>query len=266
MNELLLNLGFSSIAVLLFMMTVFVIARTVNRYDLIDVAWGLAFIAVTAVSYANQRPVDISSIQTLVAVLVLIWGLRLAAHIYNRWDKSNHEDSRYEALRKSYTRKAGGVGVNMLLRVFLVQAMLVIFVALPVITVNSVPSQTIGLVSFIGALVWLIGFYFETVGDYQLAKHVKNSKGKKTLMTSGLWQYTRHPNYFGEVVQWWGIFIIVSTTQFWYIALIGPIVITALILFVSGVPLTEKRFADRPGWSEYAKRTSKFLPLPPKKG
>lgn len=266
MEELLLNLGFSSVAVLFFMMTVFIIARVVNRYDLLDVAWGLAFIAVTAVSYSGQRPLDASSVQTLVSFLVAVWGLRLAAYIYTRWDRSDHEDARYAALRKKYERKAGGVNVNMFLRVFLVQAILVIIVALPVIAVNSVQAQTVGLVSVVGALVWLIGFYFEAVGDYQLAKHMKNAKAKKSLMTSGLWRYTRHPNYFGEVVQWWGIFIIVSTTQFWYIALAGPIVITLLILFVSGIPLAEKRFVGRSGWSEYVKRTSKFLPLPPKKG
>lgn len=265
MEIVLLNIGFSLLAAILFMTTIFVIAASRNRFDLIDVAWGLTFISIAFVVYSGQRQIEMMSAQTLAVALVVIWGMRLSVHIYSRWRRSEREDARYAKLRITYAKRPGGLNANMYFRVYLVQAVLAVVVSLPVIVLSSVAPQAIGWLAIVGLVIWLIGFYFEVVGDAQLARFMRQSKGKNKLITTGLWSYTRHPNYFGEAVQWWGIFIIAVATPYWWLALAGPIVITLLLLYVTGVPMMEKHLADRPGWGLYIKRTSKFLPLPPKK-
>ncbi|MDT4874230.1 hypothetical protein FQZ97_1095180 [compost metagenome] len=145
------------------------------------------------------------------------------------------------------------------------QGVLAAIISIPVVMVNLSETSTVSLWAYIGMAIWLVGFLFETVGDAQLRRHLADPKKKGMLMTSGLWRYTRHPNYFGEASQWWGIWLLSLSVPFGWGAVIGPVVITYLLLYVSGVPLIEKRFMGRPGWSDYQKRTSKFLPLPPKK-
>ena len=130
--------------------------------------------------------------------------------------------------------------------------------------INKYASGEINLLVIIGFIVWLIGFYFESVGDKQLANFIHNPENKGKLMTEGLWKYSRHPNYFGEVTQWWGIWIIALSVPYGWVAIIGPITITILILFVSGVPLLEKKYKGRSDFEAYKKRTSIFIPLPPK--
>jgi steroid 5-alpha reductase family enzyme len=252
------------LASIIFLSSVFVVAKIKDRFDLVDVAWGLVFIAIGLTSYMAQPQIVFWSTQTLVSVLVLAWGLRLSLHIYARWNKSQHEDGRYQDMRKTYASKTGGVASNMYGRVFIVQALLAVVVSLPVIVINSSPSAMPNWIVAVGVAVWVVGFYFEAVGDRQLRSHLEKPANKGKLMTSGLWKYTRHPNYFGEVTQWWGILVIALTVPLWWVSIIGPVVISVLILCVSGVPLTEKRFAGRPGWQEYKKRTSIFVPLPPR--
>jgi steroid 5-alpha reductase family enzyme len=112
--------------------------------------------------------------------------------------------------------------------------------------------------------VWVIGFFFESVGDAQLSRFIKDPANKGKLMQSGLWKYTRHPNYFGEVTQWWGLWIIALSVSYGWLGIIGPLTITTLILKVSGIPLLEKSMEGNPEFQEYKKRTSVFFPLPPK--
>ncbi|MBI3889551.1 DUF1295 domain-containing protein [Candidatus Saccharibacteria bacterium] len=255
---------FAGIGSVLFLSLIFATAVNRNRYDVIDIAWGLTFISIAYISYMTYVPVVAFSVQLLVILLVTVWGIRLSAHIYARWVSSDKEDARYTAYRQTYSKKVGGLKLNMYLRIFLVQAVLAVIVALPVITINAVPVVALTYVSLIGLVIWAVGFYFEAIGDYQLKKFIANPKNKGKLMTSGVWRYTRHPNYFGEITQWWGIFVIVvfAVPTYWWIAVIGPVTITLLLMFISGVPLTEKHFASKPGWEVYKKRTSKLIPLP----
>jgi steroid 5-alpha reductase family enzyme len=115
----------------------------------------------------------------------------------------------------------------------------------------------------VGVLVWLVGFYFEAVGDWQLKKFIKNPENKGKIMQSGLWAYSRHPNYFGEVTMWWGIWLLNFSQNWWTV--VGPMTITFLILKVSGVPLLEKKYEGNKEFEDYKKRTSIFLPLPQRK-
>lgn len=262
--EILQVFGLAAAASIALLTVTFIIARVRNRYDLVDVIWGVAFIVIAVTSYLLQPDIKLLSIQTLTTGLVIIWGLRLAVHIFTRWNRSADEDRRYADMRREYASLPGGVLVNMFGRVYIVQAFLALIVSSSVVIINSAVITDFGILAGIGLGVWVIGFFFEAVGDAQLRKHLADPSNKGVLMTSGLWQFTRHPNYFGEMTQWWGIFIIALSVPFWWISIIGPIVITALLLFFSGVPLTERHFEGRAGWEEYKRRTSKVFPLPPR--
>lgn len=124
---------------------------------------------------------------------------------------------------------------------------------------------TLGIVDVLGLLMWGVGFFFEAVGDYQLRVFKNDPKNKGKIMTTGLWQYTRHPNYFGEVTMWWGIFLIATHVPFAWVSLVSPVVITILILGVSGIPMLEKKYEGNAQFEAYKRRTSAFFPLPPRR-
>ena len=255
-----------SLAVLLlvvvFMTGMFAVSRILKRTDVVDVAWGLAFF-VAAVSSYIMNPYGITiglNVQTLVTALVAIWAARLSYTIGRRL-LIKPEDHRYVTLRKQWK---GNAGVNTYVRIFLVQALLATVISSAVIHTNLSLEAGIGIVAIIGAAVWLLGFVFESVGDWQLKRHLADSANRGKLMTRGLWKYTRHPNYFGEATMWWGIFIIGLSTPYGWLGIVTPVIITYLLLFVSGVPMTEKSFKGKLGWNEYKRRTSMFVPLPPR--
>jgi steroid 5-alpha reductase family enzyme len=250
-----------TLAVLLFlyMSLWFVISLIKKRNDVADVAWGLGFILVAWTSFFLSGNSGARGL--LIGALVSIWGLRLAWHIHSR-NYSKTEDYRYLAWRKEW-------GSLFYLRsysqVYLLQGFLLFFIATPIMVINRNNGSTLGWLDFFGVFVWIIGFYFEAVGDAQLAQFVKNPANKGKIMQGGLWAYTRHPNYFGEVALWWGVFIVSLGSAPFYYTLIGPFTITILILFVSGIPLLEKKYEGRRDFEEYKKRTSIFFPLPTKK-
>ena len=147
-----------------------------------------------------------------------------------------------------------------------------LLISMPAIVVSSyvkgltnIQIYTVPYFLYLGMLVWLIGFFFESIGDFQLSMFLANPKNKGKIMTSGLWRYTRHPNYFGEVTQWYGLFFIVVGVPFWYYAALSPLVISWLILWVSGIPMTEKPFLSNPEFRKYKKVTSAFFPWFPRK-
>ena len=246
------------------MTIVFVIAKHIKRYDLVDAAWGLAFISVAATSYLLQYGrIDQFDTQAVVTGLVIIWGLRLFWHIIRRIRATKSEDPRYVELRKNWK---GNESLNMFVRVYLAQAVLALVIAMSVIHINlfsdTFVQTTWNSWTFAGIAVWAIGFLIESRADMQLRKFVRNPANSGKIMNRGLWRFSRHPNYFGELTQWWGIFIICLGTPVGWFGLIGPVVLTYLILFVSGIPITEKRFEGRKGWAEYKASTSAIIPLP----
>jgi steroid 5-alpha reductase family enzyme len=249
--------------VFVFMTFMFAISRFLRRTDVVDAAWGPAFVVAAGTAFIlNQFELVLgANVQTLATVLVLVWAARLSLTIGMRLLRKS-EDQRYIDLRKQWK---GNEPFNTFLRIFAVQALLATVISSAVIHVNLSLPAPLGVFAYIGLAVWLVGFFFEAVGDWQLKSHLADPKNKGKLMTRGLWKYTRHPNYFGEATMWWGIFIIVLSTPYGWLGIITPAIITYLLLFVSGVPMTEKAFEGRPGWKAYARRTSKFLPLPPNK-
>lgn len=240
-------------ALFVYMTLWFAYATYIRRDDVADTAWGLGFVLVAWISfvYGQMQPAALTT-----TLLVTIWGIRLSSHIHHR-NSNKPEDKRYVDMRRGWAYGRLSSYVN----VFLLQGFFLFVVVQPVIFINLYTMGTFGLLQAIGILIWMIGFFFESVGDAQLAAHLKDPANKGKLMTSGLWRCTRHPNYFGEVTQWWGIGIIASSISGGWMTLIGPIFITYLICFVSGIPMLEKKYAGRPDWEEYKRKTSVFIPL-----
>lgn len=235
----------------------FFVSLVRKRNDVADVAWGSGFVLLAWVSFFLSGDAGVRGF--LASALVSVWGTRLTWHIYTR-NKGRTEDPRYSAWRKEWGK---WFFIRSYAQVYMLQGALLFLVVLPVLFMNRDAGSALGWLDGVGLLVWIIGFSFEVVGDAQLARFIRNPENKGKLMQSGLWAYTRHPNYFGEVSLWWGIFLL-SLGSAPALAIVGPLTITILILFVSGIPLLEKNYAGRADFEVYKKRTSVFFPLPPK--
>lgn len=245
-----------------FMCVMFIAARHIGRYDLVDVAWGLVFIvvAVTALLQAN----DTLTLNAVVLVLVVIWGLRLSRHIYGRLRATSSEDRRYVELRQKW--QSNNERLAIFLRIYMVQALLATAVSLPVIILLSSKSEATVVWVAGGSAIWLMGFIIESLADRQLRTFIQNPLNKGRVMVYGLWKYSRHPNYFGELIMWWGVGVMTLGVPHGWIGLVGPALLSYLIIFVSGIPPTEKAFAGRTGWDEYKRRTSVLVPWFVRKG
>lgn len=244
-----------------FMSGVFFIGKQLKRYDVVDMAWGLVFILIAVavlMTYIIDHQAELHWGKLLITALVAVWGARLATHIGHRLQRTTSEDPRYVELRSKWK---GNMERNVFVRIYMVQALLAVVIALPVIFVNASSYIIVPAFLLAGAIVWFIGFVIESTADLQLESFVTRHPGK--LMTKGLWKYSRHPNYFGEMTQWWGLGLMALSIDHGWFSLIGPLVLTFLLLFVSGVPLAEKRSEKREGWKEYKRRTSVVFPLPP---
>ena len=236
----------------------FLVALKLRRNDVADVAWGAGFIVLALV---GQFAVDaISNRGILVLALVTIWGLRLSWHIGLR-NHGKAEDPRYRKWREEWGRHAAA---RAYFQVFLLQGFLIVAILIPVTYVLAHPSPDLAWLDALGAALWLVGFLFEAAGDLQLARFKKEPGNRGRVIASGLWRYTRHPNYFGEVTLWWGVWLIACSVPGGWKTAIGPATITLLILFVSGIPLLEEKYQGNMEFREYKRRTSAFFPLPPK--
>lgn len=246
--------------IFLYMNFWFILSIIKKRNDLADIAWGLGFILTAFIALINQ---DFASNRMfLIFFLVLIWGLRLFLHIFIR-NKGKPEDYRYKKWRQDW----GNYWlIRTYLQVFILQGLFMYLISMPIIFsgIYDVKSS-LGLLDLLGILVWLIGFYFEAVGDWQLTKFKLDPKNKGSIMKTGLWQYSRHPNYFGEVTQWWGIFLIALAVPNGFVSIIGPVTISILILKISGIPLLEAKYVGNKEFDEYKRKTSSFFPNVPKK-
>jgi len=194
--------------------------------------------------------------QFLVASLVTIWGLRLGVRIFRR-NRGKGEDPRYRKWREDWGRH---FVLRSYLQVFILQGFILMLNVTPVMIIMSSTRSAFAWVGYLGLAAWCAGFSFESIGDYQLDKYLKDPGNRGTIIDVGLWRYTRHPNYFGEATMWWGIFIIALGVPWGWVGVIGPLVITSMILFVSGIPMTEKLMEKTPGWDDYKKKTSAFIP------
>ena len=260
MEDLIAVIWPAAVAVWLYMTTFYLLGLAGKNASIVDTGWGIGFVLITTVVLG--RSTDISSLQLLVHLLVTLWGLRLAAHVFLR-NAGRPEDWRYANWRKEWGKTYLW---RSYLQIFMLQGLLMLLIAAPVYLSALEPGYSnLSPLAYIGAMIWLVGFLFETIGDYQLRKYIKDGKTKGRIMRYGLWKYTRHPNYFGEVTQWWGLFIAVAGAPYWWLGIISPAIITFLMIKVSGIAMLEKRWDGVKEYQEYKKVTSAFFPLPPKK-
>lgn len=237
------------------------ISVVIRDASIVDIYWGFGFVLVAWVAFAIGD--GAYSRQLLLTALVTIWGLRLT--VYLAWrNLGKGEDYRYVAMRERWGPRFPLVSLG---TVFLLQGALQWIVSLPV-QAAQVPESPEGLIwlDWVGVAAWAIGLCFETVGDLQLARFKADPANEGKVLDRGLWRYTRHPNYFGDFMVWWGLYVIaLSTGDAWW-SIIGPIVMTVLLMRVSGVGMLEKTITSRrPGYEEYIARTSAFFPRPPKR-
>jgi len=220
-------------------MTVWYLVSIVKkRNDIVDTAWGIGFIFVTIFNLIFSPGIKL----IISLVLILVWGTRLAFHIYNR-NNNKKEDYRYEQWKN-----------NAYLKVFITQGFFMWLICWPILF----SSGSFNLFNYLGIMIWIIGFYFEATADTQLKEFIRNPENKGRIMQGGLWAYSRHPNYFGEVTMWWGIWLLNFGSNWW--TMVGPLTITFLILKVSGVPLLEKKYEGNKEFEDYKKRVSVFIP------
>lgn len=249
----------SAVEILLFMSFIFTIAVIKKNNGIVDIAWGLGFVLIALFNFFYIP--GFTARQLLVTLLIVLWGVRLA-HYINCRNKNKPEDFRYAAWRKQW-------GKFWVLRtyfqVFMIQGFFMLIISAPVFILHGDNGTRLGLLEVVGTAVWLLGFLFQAIGDLQMMNFKKDPDNKGKIITSGVWKYTRHPNYFGESAMWWGIFLIVVNITKGLWGIISPITITFLLLFVSGIPLLEKKYKDNPEFQEYARKTSIFIPWFPKK-
>ena len=226
--------------------------------SIIDPVWGGGFALIAILSYRNSDPSNLRAL--LLTVLTTIWGLRLALFLlWRNWGQG--EDRRYAAMRGKHGRRFWLVS---LVTVFMLQGLLMWFISWPVQFAQMLPATPLGWLDVVGIAVWLVGMCFETVGDLQLARFRAEHAADNRVLDRGLWRYTRHPNYFGDFCVWWGLYLVAASGGAWW-TILSPLLMSFLLLRVSGVRLLESTIAERrPDYADYVARTSAFFPRPPR--
>jgi steroid 5-alpha reductase family enzyme len=247
-------------AIIVLMGLTWMLSLAWHDVSIVDPVWPLGFVVVAWVTrgIADGDPAR----QWLIVALVTLWGLRLSVHL--AWRKRGApEDHRYQAMRRHWGE---GFWIISLLTVFALQGALMWVVSLPVQLGQVRASPGLGVLAGLGTALWLAGFAFETIGDAQLARFKADPASTGQVMDRGLWRYTRHPNYFGDACVWWGIALVAAETGLGAIGIVGALVMTILLVRVSGVPMLERTMAKRrPGYTDYVVRTSAFIPRPPRR-
>jgi steroid 5-alpha reductase family enzyme len=261
MENLTYVFGLNLTAVILMMILGWFLSLILKNVTVVDSLWGLGFVLIAWLTFFLTD--GFLGRRLLIALLVTVWGLRLSIYLSRRnWGKG--EDPRYGSWRE---KSGKHFWIVSLFKVFLLQSLFLWAISLSL--QYGAASKTPAMITWLdlcGLSLWMVGFVFEAVGDWQLAAFKSNPANKGKVMDRGLWAYTRHPNYFGECLMWWGIFVIAfSTPNSWWTVL-SPLIITAVLLKMTGIPLTEKTIvAHRPGYKEYIQRTPAFIPWFPKK-
>jgi len=240
------------------------VAVRIGDVSFIDAWWPSGMVLVAAASYLQTGGSGPHAL--LLTTFCALWGVRLALYLYFRW-RRNGPDRRYtEMLDNARTERGWGFAKASLLLVFAIQAPLQWIVCLPVQLGQIAPTIHLGVAAWVGTAAALFGIGFEAVGDWQLAQFKADPENRGKVMDRGLWRYTRHPNYFGEACLWWGLYLIAAETGVGAWSLPGPLLITVLLVKGSGVPTVEGHMrANRPGYEDYVRRTSSFVPWFPKR-
>lgn len=242
--------------VLIYFITFFIVATIIKNNSIVDIGWGLGYVISSWILFFITK--TYTTTQIIMNIMISLWGLRLFYYILKR-NIFEKEDFRYANWRKAWGKF---VIPRAFLQVFMLQGFLMYLIASTSFYINSY-NLDFNLISIIGIVIWVIGYFFEVVGDKQLKVHISKKTG--TLLETGLWKITRHPNYFGEVAMWSGLFIFALLNGApWYLV-ISPLVISSVLRFIS-IPILEEKMKRKDRWDEYASKTPILFPFIGKKG
>jgi len=251
----------AALIILVFITLLWIWSAVIKNVSIVDIFWGFGFVVVNAFYVFMSG--ELNDRKILILSLVSIWGLRLAIYLAYR-NIGKGEDFRYQEFRRTYGPQR--YWWFSFFQTFLLQGALIMIVSLPLLGINSSESTgNLNVLDYIGIVVWLIGFTFEAGGDFQLTRFKSDLSNKGKVLNTGFWKYTRHPNYFGDSAVWWSYALFsIAAGSYWQI--IGSIIMTLLIIKISGVSLLEKTLKDsKPQYREYIKKTNSFFPWFPKK-
>jgi steroid 5-alpha reductase family enzyme len=250
----------SGLVILTFMTLLWLFSLVIKNTSIVDSFWGPGFVLAAWFSFFVTGNRSLTA--WLVVILVTIWGLRLSAYVTIR-NHGKGEDFRYRKWREEHGKNWWWFSY---FQTFVLQGVIMWIVSLPVSAAMFYARASLPIwQAVVISLIWVVGFFFETAGDAQLAAFKSNPENKGKLLTTGVWHYTRHPNYFGDSTQWWAFFLLAFTAGAWW-TVISPILMTLFLIKVSGVAMLEKTLKNnKPGYEEYIRSTSSFIPWPPKK-
>ena len=257
---LLVNLSVTALAVAVLMLATFVYAMRTRVHAIMDTVWALGFVIIALVSFLLSAGHGLAGRRLLVLLLVTVWGVRLSAHIYLR-NRGQGEDKRYASLLR---RNTGSLARFVLRYIYWAQGRVMWFVSLPV-QVAMYERASLSWVTWLGVAVWAVGFGFETVGDWQLRRFRASASNAGRVLDRGLWRYTRHPNYFGDSVVWFGLWLLACSHWLGLVLVVSPVYMTNMLVRHTGKRLLEKHMARSKGaaYADYVSRTSGFFPWPP---
>jgi steroid 5-alpha reductase family enzyme len=241
-----------------YMTALFILGLIRRDNSIADIGWGPGFILISL--FAFLREPNGAPRRILALALVFVWGSRLAVHVFLR-NRKKQEDFRYAAWRARWGK---WFLLRSYLQVFILQGIFLLVIAAPLLVVLRTEKGRLDAFALAGSAVWLFGFLIEAGADAQLARFKRLPENKGRIITTGLWRFSRHPNYFGEAVLWWGIFLLALPLPGGWAAVVGPMMITVLLRFISGVPMLERKYKGRPDFEAYARRTNAFIPWFPK--
>lgn len=246
-------------AIVAAMTVLWLLSLVLRNASVVDIVWGPGFAVVATLAAAVGDADAVRRI--LIAALASCWGLRLGGYIFLR-NRGHGEDPRYQAMRRNTGRRFWWFSF---IQVFLLQGVLMWLISMPLVWAATSRASAIAWTAVAGVAVWSAGFMFESVGDWQLARFRADPANHGKVMDSGLWRYTRHPNYFGDALVWWGLFLIAAGAGIGWFTVVSPIIMTVLLVRVSGVALLERsQVRTKPGYRDYIARTSAFVPWFPR--
>ena len=251
----------ASLIILVLLILLWVVSVFIKNVSIVDLFWGFGFVVINTFYVLSSS--EVTARQLLVLVLVSVWGLRLS--VYLAWRNiGKAEDFRYQEFRRKYGPER--YWWFSFFQTFLLQGVLMMLISTPLLGANfGEQNSRLQWLDYAGILVWIIGFSFEAGGDFQLARFKSNPQNKGKVLNTGFWKYTRHPNYFGDSAVWWSYALFCIAAGSYWLSL-GSVLMTLLIIKVSGVALLEKSLTStKPQYSEYIRRTNAFLPWFPKK-
>lgn len=247
---------YGTVSLAIFFGTFFIVALITKLYSIIDSCWGSGFIVVALTTWYYGKGVLWGS-GFIISLMIVIWGGRLTFYLTRRLSRTG-EDRRYKEFMARWKR---WIPLQAFLKVFLLQGIILLVMSYPVIRVNGLGGRTfeLGVFGLAGLAVFTVGLLWEAVSDYQLAQFLKNRKPGE-IMCTGLWRYSRHPNYFGEILVWWGIALFAFGTSYDYVVFLSPILISVSLKWITGVPLIEKKYEQNAHYQSYKMRTRCIIP------